>query len=472
MTDHHELHDLTALEQAAAVRTGQTSATELVEHYLARIARLSETVGAFVTVTGEAARAQAADADRRVRAGDGLPSLHGVPIAVKDLTNVAGVPTGFGSAAYAGFVAPADDHVVTRMREAGTVFLGKTSTPEFGASCYTETDVGPPARTPWDLTRTAGGSSGGSAAAVAAGLVPFAHGNDGAGSIRQPASSCGLVGIKPSRDRVSNGPLGDASGQAVQGPLARTVRDAAALLDAMAGPMPDDAGWAPPPVESFLTAAERSPGRLRVGRCRTPPVPGADVHPDCVAAFEQASALLADLGHEVDDIELGFGPELTALFETVWWVRSTLMPVPPGGEAVLLPLTRWLRAQGAAHSGPSYAAAVSQLAIASRRSLAATAGYDVVLTPAVAQPAPLVGSVRDDADPAADFAAQERLTPYNAFYNVTGQPAMSVPLHWTAAGLPIGVQLVGRPYGEATLVSLAAQLEAARPWHDRRPPLW
>src|ERR1700712_76422 len=241
-----ELHDLNALQAAAATRDRTVSPTELVEHYLDRIARLDGEIGAFVTVTADGARAQAAEAEAAVLSGADLPPLHGVPTAIKDLNLTAGVRTTFGSAVHRDFVAPLDDHVVRLLRQAGTISLGKTATPEFGLPCYTETDIGPPARTPWDPTRLAGGSSGGAAAAVAAGFLPIAQGSDGGGSIRIPASVCGLVGLKPSRGRISRGPMdGDAVGLSVLGPLARTVRDAAAFLDAVAGPMPGDSIWAP-----------------------------------------------------------------------------------------------------------------------------------------------------------------------------------------------------------------------------------
>lgn len=467
------LHELSAFEQAVAIRRGELSAVDLAEHYLRRIERLGDAVGAFVTVTADAAleRARALDA----MPGDERPALHGVPIAIKDLNLTAGVRTTLGSATYADFVPPIDDHVVTLLRTAGTVSLGKTNTPEFGLPCYTEPAVAPPARTPWDLDRSAAGSSGGAAAAVAAGLVPFAQGSDGGGSIRIPASVCGLVGLKPSRGRVSGGPLaGDVTGLAVNGPLGRTVADVAALLDALAVPMPGDPHWAPPlPAgETFLAAATRPPGRLRIGRFIDPPVPGAQVHPDCRAAWESASALLASLGHEVEDIAMPFGPELIGMFEIVWSVSSNGVPVDPAREGELRPLTRWLRERGRACSGPDFVRALTGLQYAGRGSIQATAGYDAVLTPTLAQPPALVGGLRDDADPAADFEAQKRFTPFAALYNMTGQPAISLPLFWNDARLPIGVMLAGRPTAEATLLSLAGQLEAARPWRDRHPALW
>ncbi|MEZ5115731.1 MAG: amidase [Candidatus Nanopelagicales bacterium] len=472
-----ELHDLTALEQAAAIRTGEVSPVELTDHYLERTDRLADTVGAFITVTPDLAREQARAAERAVReAADpaDLPVLHGVVVPVKDLDFVAGVRCTLGSATY-DFVAFADDHVVRRMRSGGLVFTGKTNTPEFGLPCYTENRVAPPARTPWDLERSAGGSSGGAAAAVAAGLAPVAQGSDGGGSIRIPASVTGLVGIKTARGRVSNGPLRDPVGELpVQGPLARTVRDAAALLDVMAGAFPDDPYPAPPllPGETFLAAADRDPGRLRIGRYRDPIVPGAEVHPDCVAAYDEASALLVELGHEVEDVPPPFTGDVVPMFEALWSVLGRLTPVDPAREDELMPLTRWLRERALGVDGMLLANTVSTLRILSRAAITATAGYDAVLTPTLAQPPAPVGGLRDEDDPAADFEAQKRYTPFTSVYNVTGQPAVSLPLHWTADGLPIGVQLVGRPYDEPTLISLAAQLEAARPWHDRRPALW
>ncbi|MDQ6875858.1 MAG: amidase [Actinomycetota bacterium] len=470
-----ELHDLSALEQAAAVAGGELSPVELVEHYLRRSDELGDRVGAFVTLTADAALEQAGAAEKVVHAGGLLPPLHGVPVAIKDLNLTAGVRTTLGSALYAEFVPPVDDHVVTLLRAAGTISLGKTSTPEFGLPCYTEPEVAPPARTPWDLDRSAGGSSGGAAAAVAAGLLPFAQGSDGGGSIRIPASVCGLFGIKPSRGRISNGPVnGDVSGLGINGALARTVADAAALLDAMAVPMPGDPHWAPPlPLgQTFLDAVTRPPGRLRIARYIEAAVPDAVVHPDCRAAWEEASALLAGLGHDVVDVPAPFGPELIEMFEVVWSVSACGVPVDPAREGELRPLTRWLRDRGRGCSGPQFMAAMGGLQQAARASIGATAAFDAVLTPTLAQPPARIGELRDDADPAADFAAQKRFTPFTAVYNMTGQPAVSLPLHWSSTGLPIGVMLVGRPADEVTLVSLSAQLEAACPWRDRHPALW
>ena len=271
------------LEQAAAVRRREVSPVELVDHYLARIDRLNDTVGAFVHLAPDQARAAAKDAESAVTSGADLPPLHGVPTAIKDLYLTADMPTGFGTGAFPPQELGIDEFFVTKLKAAGTISLGKTATPEFGAPCYTEPAGHNPARTPWDLTRSAGGSSGGAGTAVASGLLPAAPGSDGGGSIRIPSTVNGLFGIKPSRGRVSAAPTSsEITGLSVHGPLARTVRDAAALLDVMAGPSAQDWIWHAPPATSFLAACDDEPRGLRIGRYITPAVPGAEVHPDAV----------------------------------------------------------------------------------------------------------------------------------------------------------------------------------------------
>ena len=469
-----ELHDLSLLEQAAKVRSKDVSPVEFVDHYLDRIDRLNADVGAFVFVAPDLARTAAKEAERAVMDGDDLAPLHGVVTAIKDLYLTADMPTGFGSGAFAPMELGLDEAFVTKLRAAGTISLGKTATPEFGAPCYTEPEGHPPARTPWDLSRSAGGSSGGAGAAVASGLLPAAPGSDGGGSIRIPSSVNGLVGLKTSRGRVSTAPLNaDISGLSVHGPLARTVRDAAALLDAMAGPTSQDWVWhAPPATGTFLAACDQEPAGLRIGRYITPAVPGAEVHPDCVAAYEHASELLASLGHTVEDHPTSFGTELIAMFENLWAVEFAALPVPPEAEDGLRPLTRWLRERGRALSALDVWAALGSLRAIARQELERTASYDAVLTPTLAQPPAKVGGLRNDADPAQDFENQKRFTPFTAPYNMSGQPAINIPLHWTDESLPIGVQLVGRPGDEATLLALAAQIEAAEPWAHRKPACW
>ena len=476
------IHDLTVTELAAAIRAGQLSPVEITEHYLQRTERLNEQVGAFYTVTPELAREQAAAAEKAVtaelRAGGGgppaLPPLTGIPVPVKDLNMVAGVRVTYGSTLFADNVAAEDDYVVAALRAAGTVMTGKTAAPEFGLPCYTETRIGPPARTPWDLSRSAGGSSGGAAAAVAAGLAPAAQGSDGGGSIRIPSSVCGLFGIKPSRGRISGGPLlPDLAGLSTDGPIARTVADAALLLDAMTGNHPGDMYTQPPlpDGQSFAACASRDPGRLRIGRSLQHVIEGAEVHPDCVAAYEDASALLASLGHDVQDVELPFGPDVVPMFEILWYSMATLAPVDPAREGELLPLTRYLRGRGLGVTAPELVFAQAYLQVTMRRAMKMMNGFDAVLSPTLASPPVAVGYF-DEVEPAENFERQKRFTPYTALYNLSGQPAVSVPLHWNAAGLPIGVMLAGRMGDEATLISLSGQLEAARPWKDRHPPIW
>jgi amidase len=469
-----QLHDLTALELAAAIRSGEVSPTEAVRHCLDRADRLDGEVGAFVRLTPEAALAEAAALERSLRAGRPVGPLAGVPTAVKDLNAVKGVPSMLGSRVYADFVPDYDDYVVELMRAAGLISIGKTATPEFGLPCYTETDLGPPARTPWDPRRLAGGSSGGAAAAVASGFVPVAQGSDGGGSIRIPASACGLVGLKPSRGRVSRGPLDlDATRLGVLGPLARTVRDAAAFLDAVSVPQPGDPDRPPtlPVGRTFLAECDRDPGRLRIGRYLDSPM-GADPDPQVRTAWEDASRLLADLGHEVVDTRAPLPADAVPDFETVWCVSAASVPVPETREDDLRPLTRHLRQRGRAVAAAQFAQALGRLNVHARRGIAAHAEFDAVLTPTVAMLAPPVGWFDADGDSAADFERQKRFTPYTAMYNTTGSPAISLPLFHSSEGLPIGVMLAGRPAEEALLLSLGAQLEAARPWRDRVPEIW
>jgi amidase len=473
-----QIHDLTVLELAAAIRRRELSPVEITGHYLDRIDALNADVGAFFTVTADLAREQAADAEKALaRASDpgSLPPLTGVPIPIKDLNMFAGVRQTLGSLAFADNVPAEDDHVAAALRAAGTVMPGKTATPELGLPCYTETEIGPPARTPWDLSRSAGGSSGGAGAAVAAGLAPAAQGRDGGGSIRIPASVCGLFGIKPTRGRISSAPLvPDLVGLGTDGPLTRTVADAALLLDVMVGNQDGDMYTQPPlpPGETFLGYAGREPGRLRIGRTKAHPVGDGAVHPDCVAAYEDASELLASLGHEVVDMDgTPFGPDVVPAFETLWYAMATLAPLDPAQEELLRPLTRYLRGLGKAMSAADLVFAQAFLQLVVRGAWKTLNDYDVVLTPTLAQPPAPVGYF-EEVEPAENFERQKRFTPFTAVYNVTGQPAVNLPLYWTGDGLPIGVMLAGKMRDEATLLSLSAQVEAARPWKDRHPSLW
>ena len=473
MTTPDSPYAASALDLAAAFARGDATPLEAVEHCLAQIDAHSERLGAFVTVTAESALTEAAAATERIRQGAHKSMLDGVPTAIKDLALTEGVVTRFGTVVMGDFVPPFSDEPVRRIAAAGMISLGKTNTPEFGCPCYTEPETAPPARTPYDLTRSAGGSSGGAAAAVAAGLVPVAHASDGGGSIRIPASVCGLVGFKPSRGRISRAPVyGDVTGLSTSGPMARTVRDSAAFLDVMSGPTETDSLWAadPPDRASFLEWCDRDPGRLRIARFATPPVADVTVDPEVLTAYEQATALLADLGHEIDDITVGFDSFTTAIFETVWAVSTTGWPVDPAKEHLLRPLTRWLRERGRATSGPAFAQSLVEMAQASARVLTTLAPYDAVLTPTLAQLPALVGGIRNDDDPSADFEAQKAFTPFTAAWNMTGMPAVSLPTGWSESGLPIGTMLAGKPGQDHLLYALAAQVEStAAPW--RRPIL-
>ncbi len=467
----------TALGWAAAFREGTARPIDAVEHYLTRIDALDQTVGAFVRLTTDRAREQAELSGRRIAEGNPTSLLDGVPTAIKDLSATQGIETTFGSAAMRGHVPGFSDEVVRRIEAAGMISLGKTNAPEFGAPCYTEPDVAPPARTPYDLSRSAGGSSGGAAAAVSSGLLPVAHGSDGGGSIRIPASVTGLVGFKPSRGRISPAPLyADVTGLSTSGPLATTVRDSAAFLDVMAGPSVTDSTWAAGPWDgaSYLGWCERGPGRLMVARFSSPMIAGVQVHPDVLAAYEAMAERLAGLGHQLIEVPMPFSPDIVPVFEVVWSVMTASWPLPDHQEGLLRPLTRWLRERGARVSGPEFSGALVRMRQAAAGVLGALAPYDVVLTPTLGQlPAP-VGSIRDDDDPAQDFENQKAFTPFTAAWNVTGMPAVSLPTGWSDAGLPIGTMLAGKPGQDHVLYALAAQVESSiepgpRGWS--RPPL-
>jgi amidase len=469
-----ELYELTALEQAAEIAGGRLSPVELTEHYLARIQRYGHELGAFTHIAGDAAVSAARRAERALTEGTSLPPLHGVPLAIKDLTATVDMPTTFGSLVYRDYRPPADDDVVGFLAAAGTISLGKTNVPEFGLPCYTENRLGPPAVTPHDTSRLAGGSSGGAAAAVAGGLLPFAHGSDGGGSIRIPASVCGLVGIKPSRARVSGGPVGgDFLGLSVHGPLARTVADAAALLDAMTGTVVSEPFF-PLPLpqgETFLAAAGRGPRRLLIGRTLDSPIAGVEIDEEVRRGYDETTDLLADLGHQVTEARLDYPEGLTQAFVLCWAALAHATPVPRGAEDALMPLTRHLRDLAAERSAPELAVALTAVGVAARAIVRQMLSYDAILMPTVALPPRPVGYFTDPG-PEADFDLQTRFTPWTPLANMTGQPAISLPLHWSRRGLPIGMQLIGRPGDECTLISLAAQLEQARPWSGHRSEIF
>ncbi len=466
-----QLHELDATDQAAALRAREVSSLELVQHHLDRIDAHSEALGAFITVTADQALGRATDADVALAAGD-APPFAGVPIAIKDLTFTRDVPTSMGSAVMRDFVPPVNAYVVDLIEKAGFVSLGKTNTPEFGLSSYTDNDIIGPARTPWDTSRNAGGSSGGAAAAVSAALVPLAQGSDGGGSIRIPASACGIFGFKPSRGRVSAGPLGsDWSGLAVDGPLSRTVRDAAALLDVMAHPMPGDIRPLPDPTVPFAEWVRREPVRLRIARWTGTHLEGIAPGPDAVAATDAAVALLESLGHQVVDMPNPFPRALEPQFNVIWSSGIASAPIPPDGEALLRPNTRYWRKRGASTTAVELSQAMQFLEATTRQVIADLQAYDAFLTPTLALPPQTVEWFNESGDPVEDHHRELLFTPYTALHNMSGQPAASLPLHWSDDGLPIGVMVAGLPGQDGPLFSLCAQIEAAAPWVDRRPAM-
>jgi len=453
-----------ATEQAALVRRREVSSVELVELYLERIARLEPELNAFVTLRAEEALADARRADDAPLAAP----FHGVPIAIKDLTATRGIRTTYSCRAFADNVPDFDTATVRRVREAGFVILGKTNTPEFGTTAFTESELNGATRNPWSPELTPGGSSGGAAAALAAGLLPVAHGSDGGGSIRIPASCCGILGLKPSRGRVSAAPFGSLEGLSTAGPLARTTRDAAALLDVLAGYEPGDPWWAPPPERPFADEVGAPPGRLRVAVTATPPV-DVPVDPECRAALEEAAALLVELGHDVVEATPPWErAEYGRTFVAIWQAGPALYPVE---RDLVTPLNRELAELAEATSSATYARTVAELHAYARRVVSFWREHDVVVTPTLALPPVPIGWQETTDGAVAQLLRNLEFTPFTSIANVTGLPALSLPLHRTPAGLPVGVQAIGPPAGDALLLRLAAQVETARPWADLRPSL-
>jgi amidase len=457
-----ELAFLSAVEQARLVRAREVSSTDLVRTYLERIERIDPDLNAFVTVCPDKALAVAAEIDST----PGDAPFRGVPIGVKDLAATAGIRTTYSSYAYADYVPDFDTAVVRRVRDAGFVIVGKTNTPEFGTVAFTESELNGATRNPWNTKLTPGGSSGGAAAAVAAGLIPIAHATDGGGSIRIPASCCGLFGLKPSRGRVSSAPFSSLEGLSTAGPLTRTVEDAANLLDVLAGYEPGDPWWATPPDRPFAESAGDPPSRLRIAVTSTPPI-DVPIDPDCLAALSAAAELAAELGHDVrDETPPWRQPDLFDTFIAVWQVGPGLHPVE---TTLMTRLNRELVESARMSSAIDYARAVASLQMLARRIVAFWSDVDIVLTPTLALPPVPIGW-QDAVDGAIEqLRRNTEFTPFTSVANLTGLPAVSLPLHWSDSGLPIGVHAIGPPAGDALLLSLAAQLEAARPWADRRP---
>jgi amidase len=469
-----ELHHLTALEQWSWLQRGDVSPTELTEHYLSRIERLNPAIGAFTTVTADRALARAAQLEA---GGRQASPLWGLPLGDKDLSRRAGVRTTFGSRLCENFVPEVSDEIVEILDSAGGVSLGKTNAPEFGLPSYTESRVAPPARTPWNLALGAGGSSGGAAAAVAAGLLPIAPGSDGGGSIRIPAAATGLVGVKPSRGRIPSGSgIDSLGGLVVSGSIARTVADSAMLLDAMVsgGRYPYAVGAPSWGGGAYLNAAVRGEGRFQLGV--TTSSPWDDAY-EIGLAFEARAALdgaigeLSSIGHGIEEFSLEPDNTYSPAFRTLWQAAAANIPAEGAELELLEPLTRWLVERGRSLSARELGLALAALTAFERSVIRQFHPFDAVVTPSVAMtPRPL--GWYDPVDPERNFEQQVQYTPYTSFANVSGLPAITLPVAMTAEGLPMGVQLIGRPGGEHVLLAIGAQLERRIGWHNRHPECW
>ncbi len=464
-----------ATELAALVRIGELTSRQLVQASLDRIASLDPQINAFTYVAAEPALAEA----EAIGPGDPRP-FAGVPIAIKDNRPVAGLPITMGSDLFGDWVADHDAHVVRRLRAAGFVIVGKTTLPEMGILPTTESRRFGPTRNPWGLDRTPGGSSGGAAAAVAAGMVPVAHGNDGGGSIRIPAACCGLVGLKPARGRVSVGPDAGQSFLVSDGMLTRTVGDTAAILDLLAGYEPGDASWAPPPPAAYAELSAAEPRGLRIALALNPPLDGATLDSVNEAAARDAAALLESLGHQVEEVTapwsgLDLLPDFTRAFgpliSMTTWIGGLLAGREPE-EADVEPLTWLMWERSRSQDTLTLLKAQARLESVARAIVTFFAPYDVVLTPGLGtRPVPIGEIHGRGPDPWGHYQRSGSFTPYTAIVNVTGQPAIMLPLYQGDDGLPTGVQLIGPPAREEVLLALAAQLEQALPWADRHPAL-
>ena len=464
---------LDATAQADLVRRGELSATDLVEAAIARIEEVNPQLDAVIRTRFDLARQEA---------GRGLPDgpFRGVPILFKDLgCVVAGEATAFGLGPLRDLAWPVTSYLAEQFRAAGFVPIGRTNVPELGTTVTTEARSFRPARNPWHPGHSTGGSSGGSAAAVASGMVPVAHGNDGGGSIRIPASECGLVGLKPTRGRVSQGPLtGEAwAGGTIDGAVTRTVRDAAAVLDVISARMPGEPYYAPPLPRPLGQEVGADPGRLRIGVLDRPGAADYLDDPECRAAVSGAATLLESLGHHLEESAPAamFEQEFAGHFTTIIAadVEATfqafeMLSGHPVGDDEIEPRNVAYRRAGKALGAVGYLQSRMWIGMWARRMADWWAGHDLLLTPTLGAPPPELGWFTA-AGPELEGRRIASFIPYTAQFNMTGQPAVSLPLHWTPGGLPVGVQLVAAYGREDVLIQVASQLEQAAPWAQRRP---
>jgi amidase len=466
---------LDATAQAGLVRRGEVSPRELAEAAIARIEAVNPKLDAVIRTRFDAARREAE--------GD-LPDgpFRGVPILFKDIgCTVAGEPTAFGLGPLRDLAFPVTSYLAEQFRSAGFVPLGRTNVPELGTTVTTEPRSFPPARNPWDPGHSTGGSSGGSAAAVAAGMVAVAHANDGGGSIRIPASECGLVGLKPTRGRVSQGPLvGEAwAGGVIDGAVTRTVRDAAGVLDVISKPMPGDPYYAPPLPRPLAQEVGTDPGRLRIGVLGRPGLEGYLDDPQCRVAVASSARLLESLGHHVEEsapaamfeeeILRHFNAIIAADVEATMRAFEMLLGRPIGDDEIE-PRNAAYRRAGQELGAVAYLDSRAWFGMWARRMADWWNGHDLLLTPTLGAPPPQLGWFTA-AGPEQEGARIASFIPYTAQFNLTGQPAISLPLHWTPGGLPVGVQLVAAYGREDMLIRVASQLEQAAPWSERHPPV-
>ena len=456
-----------AWELRDLVRRKEVRPREVAEFFLARVEKLNPRLGAFMTVTADRALADASRLEKMNAEDAARLPLFGVAYSLKDLLWTKDIRTTLGSRNYENWRAPADAELAVRLANSGGILLGKTTTPEFGGRPTTEGGLCPPARNPWNLEHTAGGSSGGAGSALAAGLGPLAQGSDGGGSIRVPSACCGVVGIKPSRGRVSMSPAGGEAwaGFGISGPMARSVRDVATLLDVMHGPVVGDPYWAPEPVTSFKAAVGIAPRHLRIGMISKTSL--AKVDSDTLAALDSAAKLFEEMGHRVEPLSCDPGGRMRDI--AVSLICAGVGSVPVNDISLVDPVVRALWEAGQKMSAAEYITNVTQMHNMAREIVQELAPYDAVISPVTSRPAVKLGTL--PSHPSKYLSELPEWIPFTFAFNATGQPALSVPNGFSKSKLPLAMQIVGRQADEVTIIGLAAQFEKARPWKDKHPSI-